>query len=162
MTKEELGELIMQEQESFYRIAKTIIYEDADVSDALSETIVRAFASLHQLRHDRYAKTWFVRILLNECYKTLKSRNRLIYMEEAELISGEGSADDRDYSELYICLEQLPEETRLCIVLYYMEDYSVKEVAKLLDTTASSVKNRLLRGRKRLKELLDVPVEQLA
>ncbi len=160
MTKEALGELIIQEQEGFYRIAKTIIFEDADVSDALSEAIVRAFANLHQLKKDRYAKTWFVRILINECYRILNSRNKLVYVEESELILKESPADDRDYSELYMMLEELPPETRLCITLYYLEGYSVKEIAKLTGTTTSSVKNRLLRGRKKLKDMLDYPAGQ--
>ena len=48
----------------------------------------------------------------------------------------------------------LPEQIKLCVTLYYMEGYSVKEVAALLDTTESAVKNRLAKARGKLKEAL--------
>ncbi len=162
MTKEELGELIMREQEGFYRIAKTVIYEDCDVGDALSEAIVKAFANLDTLKRDRYAKTWFVRILINECYNILNKRNRLVYVDEEELKASEKPQESSDYSELYLALEELPKEQRLCIALYYMEGYSVKEIASMTESTVSAVKNKLLRGRKKLKELLESPIEQMA
>lgn len=48
----------------------------------------------------------------------------------------------------------MPEQIKLCVTLYYMEGYSVKEVAALLDTTESAVKNRLAKARGKLKEAL--------
>ena len=56
-----------------------------------------------------------------------------------------------DYSDLYEAISHLPEEARLSVTLYYMEGYSVKEIAGLMDTTESAVKNRLARARARLK-----------
>lgn len=48
----------------------------------------------------------------------------------------------------------MPEPVKLCVTLYYLEDYSVKEVAQILDVTESAVKNRLLKARAVLKESL--------
>ncbi|MBR1816731.1 MAG: sigma-70 family RNA polymerase sigma factor [Lachnospiraceae bacterium] len=155
MTKEELGQLIMTEQECFYRIAKTMLYEDADCSDAISEAIVKAFDSINTLRKPKYAKTWFVRILINECYAILNRQKRMVAYEPDSLPDNIVSFNNEDYSELYEALEALPPKTRLVISLYYMEGYSVKEIAKLTDTTESAVKNRLLRGRHELKNDLE-------
>lgn len=151
MTKEELGNMIITEQESFYRIAKTLLYEDADCADAISEAIVKAFGSINSLRKAKYAKTWFVRILINECYAILNSRKRLAYLEPDEMPENVVTFNKEDYSELYEALEQLPPKTRLVISLYYLEGYSVKEIAKLTNTSESAVKNRLMRGRRQLK-----------
>ena len=46
----------------------------------------------------------------------------------------------------------LPEQIKLCVTLYYMEGYSVKEVAALLDTTESAVKSRLAKARGKIKK----------
>ena len=51
-----------------YRIAKSLLYNDADCADAIQEAIVKAFAKLHTLKDDSYAKTWLIRIVMNECY----------------------------------------------------------------------------------------------
>ena len=64
--------------------------------------------------------------------------------------------ETEDYSELYEALGRLPEEARLCVTLYYMEGYSVKEIASLLKLTESDVKSRLARARIRLRRELEM------
>ena len=64
------------------------------------------------------------------------------------------AAEQDDYSELYEAIFKLPEPVKLCVTLYYLEGYSVKEVAQILDVTESAVKNRLLKARAVLKESL--------
>ena len=68
MTKETLGQLIIDSEETMYHIAKSLLYNDADCADAIQEAIVKAFAKLHTLKDDSYAKTWLIRIVMNECY----------------------------------------------------------------------------------------------
>ena len=63
-----------------------------------------------------------------------------------------------DYSDLYEAVTQLPEETRICVTLYYLEGYSIKETAKMLDMTESAVKNRLFRARENLRSKLEPAV----
>ena len=72
MTKEELGTLILASERQFYATAKTILYSDHDCADAIQETIVKAFVKLPTLKKDAYAKTWLIRILINDCYNILR------------------------------------------------------------------------------------------
>ena len=156
MNREELGTLILQVQDSLYHVAKALLKNDADCADAISETIVKAFSSIHTLREERYGKTWLIRILMNECYAILR-RKKIIVSIDA--YPQEDREDPRkDYSELYQAISRLPEDMRICIVLYYLEGYSVKEVASLLNVTESTVKNRLMRARRNLKSDLDTEV----
>ena len=69
MNKKELGALIIDGTDDFYRVAKSILKEDADCQDAVQEAVSKAFAKIDTLREKKYAKTWFIRILLNECYQ---------------------------------------------------------------------------------------------
>lgn len=64
------------------------------------------------------------------------------------------AAEQEVYSELYEAIFKLPEPVKLCVTLYYLEGYSVKEVVQILDITESAVKNRLLKARAVLKESL--------
>lgn len=149
MKKEQLGQLIIASEDTLYRVAKTLLYNDADCADAIQETIVKAFSKLDTLRQDAYAKTWLIRILMNECYAIMRREKRVISLED--YTPEELPAEDTDYSDLYEAISRLPEEARLSVTLYYMEGYSVKEIAKLMDTTESAVKNRLARARTRLR-----------
>lgn len=158
MNKEQLGELILASSDSMYHVAKTLLQNDADCSDAISETIVKAFAKLHTLQKDKYGKTWLIRILINECYMTMRKEKRIVFMEDCAL--EEKGAEREDYSDLYRAISRLPRDMRICVTLYYMEGYSVKEIAALLETAENTVKSRLARARKRLKDDLNAEVAQ--
>lgn len=152
MKKEELGKLIIASEDSMYRVAKTLLYSDADCGDAIQEAIVKAFTNLHTLKKDSYAKTWLTRIVINECYAIMRKQKRIVSLEDYRAEEG---VWPEDYSSLYEAVAALPEENRLCVTLYYLEGYSVKETAKLLGITESAVKNRLMRARARLKAELE-------
>lgn len=151
MQKEELGDLIIESKEMMYRIAITLLKNEDDCMDAISQSVVNAFAKRSSLRKAEYARTWLIRILLNECYKVLRKRKRTITMEQVpdSMIDGR-----KDYSELYEAVHQLPESMRICVELYYIEGYSIRETAKILKISESAVKNRFLRARKTLKNEL--------
>ncbi|MEZ3460956.1 MAG: sigma-70 family RNA polymerase sigma factor [Lachnospiraceae bacterium] len=154
MTKEQLGNLIIASEDAMYHVAKTLLRSDADCADAIQEAIVKAFASFQTLRRDAYAKTWLIRIVINECYAIMRREKKLVPLEDYTV--EEEAAERADYSDLYEALSHLAEEIRLTVTLYYMEGYSVREIAALMDTTESAVKNRLARARDKMrKELAD-------
>ena len=148
MRKEQLGELIIASEDTLYHVAKTLLYNDADCADAIQEAVVKAFTNLHTLRKDSYAKTWLVRIVINECYAILRKQKNIVSMEAYQY---EEAAGTEDYSDLYEAVNRLPKESRICVTLYYLEGYSIKETAKILDLTESAVKNRLSRARAKLR-----------
>lgn len=156
MKKEQLGQIIIRSEDMLYHVAKTLLFSDADCADAIQEAIVKAFANLHTLRQDSYVKTWLVRILINECYAIMRREKRIVSLEDYQ--QEEQAVEIKDYSDLYEALGQLPKESRLCVTLYYLEGYSVKETAKLLDISESAVKNRLARARARLRSELEQAV----
>ena len=135
-----------------YHIAKSLLYNDADCADAIQEAIVKAFVKLHTLKDNSYAKTWLIRIVMNECYAIMRKEKKIISLQDYQM--NEQETESKDYSDLYEAIFRLPEQIKLCVTLYYMEGYSVKEVAALLDTTESAVKNRLAKARGKLKEAL--------
>lgn len=152
MRKEQLGQLIIASEDTLYHVAKTLLRNDADCADAIQEAIVKAFSNLHTLKQDSYAKTWLIRILINECYAIMRKEKKVVSLENYK--TEETAVWQENYSELYEAISRLPEEARISVTLYYMEGYSVKEIAALMDTTESAVKNRLARARARLRDML--------
>lgn len=142
-----------------YHVAKTLLYNDADCADAIQETIVKAFSKINTLKSDRYAKTWLIKILMNECYGIMRKEKRLVSLED--YMPEDLAAESEDYSDLYEAISRLPKEAGLTITLYYMEGYSVKEIAELMETTESTVKNRLARARAKLRNELGMEAVQI-
>lgn len=152
MEKQEFGELVMVEKTSLYRVAKAILKNDDDCADAIGEAICTGFEKLHTLKRDEYAKTWLIRILINECYSLRRYSQR--YFPGEDLI---GNVSDRqtEYQEVYEAINRLSSKNRLVIVLYYLEGYSVREIAQMLHMTESGIKNRMWRARRDMKVFLE-------
>lgn len=154
MTKEELGTLILASERQFYATAKTILYSDHDCADAIQETIVKAFVKLQTLKKDAYAKTWLIRILINECYNILRKENRQELLKDRRKNCLKQTEETTDYSELYDTIHALKEKLQIPVVLYYMEDFSIKEIAQILHISEGAVQKRLARARREMKEEL--------
>ena len=101
MTKEELGQLILSSERQLYATAKTILADDQDCADAIQESIVKAFSKIHTLKKDRYAKTWLIRILINECYNITRQSGMNEQWDESFAEALILHEDHHDYSELY-------------------------------------------------------------
>lgn len=149
MTKEQLGTLILDSERQLYSTAKTILFSDQDCADAIQETIVKAFSKIETLKNDKYAKTWLIRILINECYTLLRKSSKFVPLEEViEVTEGEA---DKDYRDLYRAVNSLKKELRLPVILYYIEGFNVKEIAQILEISEGAVQKRLARARGKLK-----------
>lgn len=155
MTKEKLGALIIDSERHMYVTARSILPEDEDCADAIQETIVKAFSKINSLKQDAYAKTWLIRILINECYNVLRQQSRQIPMDVEGEMAAKAAVEPKDYSDLYRAVSQLQEDLRMPVVLYYGEDFSVREIAQVLEISEGAVQKRLARARQKLKCLLE-------
>ena len=155
MTKEELGALIIDSERHMYVTARAILSDDEDCADAIQETIVKAFSKINSLKQDAYAKTWLIRILINECYNVLRQKSRQIPMDVEGEMAAKAAVEPKDYSDLYRAVSQLQEDLRMPVVLYYGEDFSVREIAQVLEISEGAVQKRLARARQKLKCLLE-------
>lgn len=156
LTKNELGQLILSSERQLYATAKTILADDQDCADAIQESIVKAFSKIHTLQKDRFAKTWLIRILINECYNIARRKGMSEQLDENYAETLIQQEEYRDYSELYKAVNNLKEELRVPVILYYMEEFSVKEVAQILDITEGAVQKRLARARAKLKNVVQL------
>ena len=150
MTKEELGTLILNSERQLYSTAKTILINDQDCADAIQETIVKACSKIGTLRNDTYAKTWLIRILINECYTLLRKSSKLVSLEGMSEMTEIETDQRTDYSDLYRAVNSLKE----AVILYYIEDFNIKEIAQILEITEGAVQKRLARARGKLKRNL--------
>ena len=161
MTKEQLGTLILDSERQLYSTAKTILSDDHDCADTIQETIVKAFSKIKTLRNDKYAKTWLMRIFINECYTLLRKSSKLVPLEDMNEVTKMKADKNIDYSDLYKAVNSLKEELRLSVILYYIEDFNIKEIAQILEITEGAVQKRLARARRKLKHDLQESEELL-
>ena len=142
-------EEVERAERTLYRVSRSLLSSDADCRDAVQEALLKAWQRRDSLREAAYFRTWLVRILINEC-RMLRRRNRRVTPVE---VLPEREAPPPDEA-LRDALEALDERWRLPLVLHYLEGFSVREIAEMLDTPENTVKMRLMRARRRLRGML--------
>ncbi len=151
-SKEAFVKLMRENELAMYRTAKSILRREEDVEDAVQETVCRAFSKLIDLRQPKYFKTWLTRILINCCYDLLREQKGLMPLD---LLPETGSLDrDSDLSlDVRAALDALGENDRLAMTLFYLNDLPVREIAQILSISESAVKQRLVHGRKKFRQI---------
>ena len=142
--------LMDTQTQSMYKIARTYLQNDEDAADAIQDTILSCYENLLSLKNNRYFKTWLTRILINKCCDILHRKKRMIYSDT--LPETTVYEDDYETAEWHQVLAPLDEKYRIILLLYYMEDFSTKEISDILDLKISTVKTRLQRGRRILAQ----------
>ena len=156
MNKEEFAQIVMDSKDSLFRVSFSILGNETDCEDAVGEAITLAFTKLNTLKQEQYAKTWLIKILIRECYKVLRHKKRAVLSdgEMDELFEFENYEEKAEFYELYAALDKISKEERTVVTLFYFEDYSIKEISRITRSTTGTVKSRLSRARKHLKNLL--------
>ena len=146
-------ELVEVYKDNIYAAAFSICKNAADAEDVVQDTFLQYYLSKKQFDDEKHVRYWILRVAINKAKNiqlSFRRKNETTLEEYIETLTFE-TPESRD---LFAEVMKLPEKYRVVIHLFYYEDYSVKEIAKILRTTESSVKVRLSRGRAKLKDSL--------
>lgn len=154
MDREEFLKQALEVESTLFHVAFSILHQEQDCADAVQETILKGYDHREKLREKTYFKTWITRILINECYTILRKNRKYYTLEETREVADTKEYIKEEYLDLYRAIEQLEEGEKICILLFYMEDYSVSQIADVLRIPEGTVKSRLSRARKHLKGIL--------
>lgn len=147
-------QLMRDNELALYRAAKSILHREEDVEDAVQETVCRAFSKLPDLRKPQFFKTWLTRILINCSCDLLRQQKGQMPLD---VLPETGAVDkDADLSlDVRAALDALGENDRLVMTLFYLNDLPIKEIAQTLGISESAVKQRLVHGRRRFRQVYE-------
>lgn len=150
MDKETFTLKVMESEETLYRISISMLKNEKDCEDAVQETILTAYSKLKSLKNEEHFRTWLIRILINKCNRMLNNRKRSIITGDFN----EENADTIDVNvnmEIKLALENLEPKIRIVMVMYYVEDFSITEIHRVLKIPEGTVKSRLSKGRQLMR-----------
>lgn len=149
MDKQSFELLAAQHRDMIYRIALNQLRSIPDAEDAMQEVLLKLYLHKGGFESDTHAKHWLIRVTLNHCRSLWRSpRKKNVPLEE--LSRAIGFTEPKD-SDLFLAVMDLPEVHRTVLYLFYYEDLSVGDIARLMNLSVSTVTTRLYRARKRLK-----------
>ena len=132
-----------------YRLCVLMLKNDSDAEDALQDTMLKYYQKAPAFENAEHEKAWLIRVAANRCRDLLRYRVRHPQIDDEAL--SRISCDSSD-SAILEALTDLPEKYRLVLTLYYIEGFSIGQIAGIITRTPSAVKMRLHKGRILLKE----------
>ena len=150
---ENLIQYILENQDRFYRVAYSYTRNQEDALDAVQSAVCKALEAHERIKNADAIRTWFYKILINECLTVLKKRGRVVLtadtakQEEAYYEKGYEQGGDIEQE-----LEKLEMDVQVIIKLRFFEEMSLKEISSITGYNLNTVKSKLYRGLKLLKE----------
>lgn len=153
VSPDEFERIARENERRLYTNALFILRSHADAEDAAEEAIYRLFSRKPSFDSEEHCRAWLIRVTVNTALKMLKRNRR--YTSDSEAL--EEAAKEFEYpeqSEIFLAVAKLDEKYRTVVMLYYYEEMTAAEIAKILSLTTSAVTTRLSRARELLKKML--------
>jgi len=132
-----------------FRLCLVTLGDAGDAEDAVQETMIRYMHKAPVFENEGHEKAWLITVASNRCRDILRFRKRHPLAEIPDI--GQRRQEESD-SGIMDALMTLPEKFRTVLILYYVEEYSTDEIARVIGKTVSAVKMRLQKGRRLLRE----------
>jgi RNA polymerase sigma-70 factor (ECF subfamily) len=165
--------IMQRHNRRLYRVARGILGDDVDTEDVVQETYVKAFENLAGFRGESSLATWLTRIAITEALGRKRKRRPTADLRKVDMLDEQGEVrvlifpgtriDSNPESEasraeirrlLERAVDDLPDSFRIVFVMREIEQMNVEETASQLDIPPETVKTRLHRARRMLREAL--------
>ncbi|MDN7242799.1 sigma-70 family RNA polymerase sigma factor [Planococcus sp. N028] len=148
-----LQQLLKLEKEKLYRMAFTYVKNEEEALEIFQQTVLQAIESVHQVKKPQYFSTWLARIGINKALAVLKKKKKLVVMEEIKERRAEAdSVDIAQQLDVATALGLLPDKYKTVLMLRFYQDFTVKQIANVMDCPEGTVKTALHRGLTMLKK----------
>lgn len=151
--------LVDRYKEMVFTLCLRMLRNREEAEEAAQDTFIKTFKSLERYKGDAKFSTWLYKIAYNNCLDRLKKQKRRAPVVSLE-ITGENAAslsnvfDSIDESDkkktINECLNLMEPEERFLLILYYLEEKSLKEISDIMNINTNNLKIKLFRGRKKL------------
>ena len=152
-----ISRMVKTYEKDLLRLCCMYLKDAAMAEDAVQETFLKAYKSLHAFRGESSEKTWLMRIAINVCKDMQRSawfRNlgKMVSIENVQIPAEQEMSVS---SELVSEIMKLPSKYKEVVLLYYYEGMNQSEVAQILNVSITTVHRRLEQARELLKKQLE-------
>ena len=148
--KDKLKVYVTNNIDKIYRLAFSYVKNQQDAEDIVNESIKKALYSINSLKNDYYMSTWLYRIVVNTANSYLKSKSKIIYLDE-QIEDSLIIEDTHQDTDLYNLVMELEPKYRIVIILKFYEDMTFEQIANILNENVNTIKTRLYKALNKLK-----------
>lgn len=156
-----IDQYIRQYGKRLYGLCLTLCANSFDADDLYQDTWLKVVKNISQYDESREFEPWLTRICVNTYRNKLRRITKSPFFdafsseeEKAAIMGNIAAPEIEDYSQLHEAVDRLPEKLRVTVILFYFQDMDVGQTAHALNIPPGTVKSRLSKARKLLKEVL--------
>lgn len=153
ITNTNIEEYFHKYKDHIFAIGFNYFKNPSDADDVVQETFFKLLRCGKDFESEEHVRNWLITVAVNECKRVTLStwfKRKVNIDDYAKTLIFE----EPEESMLFEAVMQLPKKYRQVMHLYYYEDYSVREISKLLGASETAVSTQLLRGRQKIKKIL--------
>ena len=153
------NKIIKYLKDDLFRIAKSRLLNDEDAIDAVQETIFTIYKSLKRLKQSSKIKNWSIKILINNCNKIYSQKKKRKEISYEVLYQNDATIEKYDFEctdDLEGLFKSLDTDERTIITLFYVQDYTSKDISKILNMNINTVKTKLLRAKEKIRNYINI------
>lgn len=148
----EIVRIVETYSDMLMRIALNRVNSIAEAEDVVQSTFERLMRRSPRFESREHEKAWLIKTAIRICIDEARRASRRTSVPLNEKIA---AAYSEESFELLETLRQLPEQDRDAVYLYYYEEYSIRDVARILGEREGTTRSRLSRARKKLRAIME-------
>lgn len=157
--KDAFSKLISEYERKLYIIARSRISNEEDVKDIIQDTIMNAYINLKTLKNIDKFNLWITTILINKCNKFYANNVNVLsyddmYENSSYLVCNQDTDDINATMDFIQIIGFLDVEDRTIITMYYMDEYTTKEIGEIFNINESTLRSKISRIREKIKKSL--------
>mgnify|MGYP001120133456 CR=1 FL=1 len=159
------AQLVNRYKDLVFTLAIRMLKHREEAEEVAQDTFIKVFKSLHKFKGDSKFSTWIYKVTYNTCLDRIKKNkkylndvaideftfNKLDTIDDAL----ENMIKEEKNTLIKNCINKLPEDSSALLTLFYFEELSLEEIAKIINIEANTVKVKLFRARKKLAAILE-------
>jgi RNA polymerase sigma factor (sigma-70 family) len=145
---------------AMYNSSLRIVNDTMEAEDIMQDAFLQAFQRIHSYTGQGSFGSWLKRIVINKSLDTLRKRKDMVSIDEKEVEFPDTIEENREeeiqlqVAEVKEAINELPEEYRLIITLYLLEQYSHEEISEMLHISNNLSRTRLVRAKQKVMKII--------
>ncbi len=155
MNKDKFIEEIKRNKNQMYTVALSILKNTEDAEDVVQEALLAAYEKLYTLKEDDKFRSWMMRIVVNQAKMHIRKNSHIVYTDNIEDFVEKKTEDKDEDQSIWEIVLSLKSELSAVVILYYAQNYSIREISRIMHIPSGTVKSRLSKARELIKKELE-------
>lgn len=152
-----------------FKTAYVMVNDEKAAEDIVQEVFIIIYTKIYKLKHPQAFEAWIYKIVVNACNEYHRKNRKKVVTNDGEIEDIKDTNSERQPEELILknersvqlnsCINSLSDKLKTCIVLFYFNGLSIKQISDIQECPENTVKSRLFKAKKSIQKKMKADIE---